>query len=166
MVKETEYYDTLGVAPDATAAQIKKAYYVQARKVSLLNNLPPHLDAQVPNQQALSRRLAFTRGRCGKASTEAGAATTPWRLSLTLRAACYSTSYAGALASDVVQQSCGCVLCSQVHPDKNPNNPQAAAQFQALGEAYQVLSDPAQREQYVLCLASEFLRDRQKLKQA
>ncbi|KAI4596101.1 Type I HSP40 co-chaperone [Pestalotiopsis sp. 9143b] len=32
MAKETKYYDTLGVAPDATEAQLKKAYKVNALK--------------------------------------------------------------------------------------------------------------------------------------
>ncbi|KAI8899650.1 X-domain of DnaJ-containing-domain-containing protein [Globomyces pollinis-pini] len=66
-VKDTEYYDTLGVAPTATSGEIKKAYRTKA--ISL-------------------------------------------------------------------------------HPDKNPNDPNASSNFQKLGQAYQILSNPQLRASY------------------
>lgn len=67
MVKDTTYYDILGIQPDATPIEIKKAY----RKKAMLT-----------------------------------------------------------------------------HPDKHPDDPEAARKFQEVGEAYQVLQDPQLRDKY------------------
>jgi DnaJ-domain-containing protein 1 len=66
-VSDTEFYDLLGVKPNATSAEIRKAYYVKAK---------------------------------------------------------------------------------QNHPDRHPNDPEAHAKFQAIGHAYQVLSDDNLRANY------------------
>jgi DnaJ-class molecular chaperone len=39
-------------------------------------------------------------------------------------------------------------LSLQYHPDKNQNNPDAISKFQAIGEAYNILSDTQQRQLY------------------
>lgn len=40
-------------------------------------------------------------------------------------------------------------LAQQFHPDKNNNEPYAAAQFADIKEAYEVLTDPAKKEYYL-----------------
>src|SRR3989442_6196271 len=39
-------------------------------------------------------------------------------------------------------------LAKQYHPDRNPNNAQAAERFKEINEAQDVLSDPAKRKRY------------------
>src|SRR3989454_11497461 len=39
-------------------------------------------------------------------------------------------------------------LAKQYHPDRNPNNPQAAERFKEISEAHDVLSDAEQRKKY------------------
>lgn len=39
-------------------------------------------------------------------------------------------------------------MAMKYHPDRNPDDPQAEANFKACAEAYEVLSDPEKRARY------------------
>src|SRR5574341_2062169 len=50
-------------------------------------------------------------------------------------------------------------LARKYHPDLNQNNPQAELAFKAVGQAYEVLSDPQRRAQYNAALSRELGED-------
>lgn len=61
----------------------------------------------------------------------------------------------GRSASDDELKKAYKVLARKYHPDLNQNNPQAEGMFKSVTRAYEVLSDPAKRDQYDRALDDE-----------
>ncbi|KAJ6939148.1 chaperone protein dnaJ 10-like isoform X2 [Populus alba x Populus x berolinensis] len=101
MVKESEYYDVLGVSPSASEEEIRKAYYLKARQV--------HPDKNPDDPQAAERFQASPPGYDGKCKVN-------------------------AIRDEGVRSRLSIAISIII--------------LAVLGEAYQVLSDPVQRDAY------------------
>lgn len=120
-VKDMAYYDLLGVKPDATPNEIKRSYYMLARKLARkrpCRRLRPfpllHLSVLAPRESASQP------------------ATAPTHSHPVPRVSCFLPPPS----------------TPRQHPDKNPEDPHAAHRFQEVGQAYQVLQDTELRKKY------------------
>ncbi|KAF7810859.1 chaperone protein dnaJ 10 [Senna tora] len=145
MVKDTLYYDTLGVEVDASPADIKKAYYVKdASKFNLTQFGDSYLGIyQLDKYRNLASVFATYE------SVIAYSMPSLWLPNTAKCAQKFQLYVTYHLRNKMIIFFISLKFAARiVHPDKNPGDPNAAENFQKLGEAYQVLSDPVKREAY------------------